>query len=132
MVDTVDTARFLMFGGQMPTLVSVQVPEDELESLQDLTHLTDTTMEDSIVAHPFDGLTMVQILLPITAGTVAILRTWISERQKARKEYRIFADGLDLSGYTASEAVRILESLQAPASTQEEDKDPKEPDDRKS
>lgn len=94
--------------------LSVQVPEGDLDDLASLVRKLGDSSIEPLFAHPFDGALLVQIVVPITALNVAILRTWILSRKEARKAMRVVADGVDISGYTAAEVSKILNSLVAP------------------
>jgi hypothetical protein len=54
---------------------------------------------------------MAQVLLPCTAAMIPVLTSWMNNRRRARSSYRIFADGIELTGSTAREARLILERL---------------------
>jgi hypothetical protein len=91
--------------------ISVQVPEDHSELLAQLGEKLNIDIHTNVVTRPFDGLAMTQILIPVSAAVVSVLKKWIDARQKSRDAYRIFYQGVDISGYTSAEAERIISKL---------------------
>lgn len=101
----------LVFSWRPAVHVSIQVPESDASDLVRLA--SELGFPDTVPSsvHPFDGSVLVQIAVPFSLATAAVLRTWISARQAARKSMHIMADGIDLTGYTATEAIRLIESM---------------------
>lgn len=104
--------------------VSVQVPEAEASSLTVLTEEAGMRNDDVVRrVHSFDGALTAQILIPLSGAVVAVLRTWMKARQESRSDYRIVADGIELSGYTAAEAEKVLRRLLGASDDAAEDGD---------
>jgi hypothetical protein len=91
--------------------ISVQVPVEDDEALATLASELGLTLGDPIRVRPFDGIIMIQMLVPVSTAAISILRKWIDARQKSRSSYRIFAKGIEMTGYTAAEAERVLRAL---------------------
>lgn len=91
--------------------ISVQVPAEDPEALTALASELGLTPDDLIAARPFDGLIMLQILVPVSTAAISVLRKWIDARERSRSSYRIFVQGVEITGYTAAEAERILLAL---------------------
>jgi hypothetical protein len=62
--------------------------------------------------HPFDGQVLLEIVLPITTGVLAVVRTWIRARYDQKKASFIKKDGekITISGYGPDKAIEILGS----------------------
>jgi hypothetical protein len=91
--------------------ISVQVSVEDDDALATLASELGLRLDDPIKVRPFDGIIMLQLLVPFSTAAVSILRKWIDARQKSRSSYRIFAKGIEMTGYTAAEAERVLRAL---------------------
>lgn len=92
------------------TYASVQVPVEDREALMELATDADLGDVEIMAAHPFDGSLMLQVLVPISTAAALVLRKWIDARQKTRQAYRVFVDGIELTGYTLDEVERLLQT----------------------
>lgn len=103
--------------------ISVQVPEDQAYLLDTLVDELDLgSRVENVVMRPFDGLTMVQVLIPVSTATVSVIRKWIDARQKARSSYRIFCRGMELTGFSAREAERFIVHLAETSRSEDDDR----------
>lgn len=94
----------------MSDVIVVQVPASERDELERLGQQVD---EDDIQElHPFDGETVVQLVMGLSTASLPFLRAWMRERIEARKGFEIIHDGTALRGYTAREADHVLARLQ--------------------
>jgi hypothetical protein len=93
------------------SIISVHVPSEEASVLSELLELAGLPPAPDVTTRPFDGQAMAQVLLPCAATIIPVLTRWIYNRRRARSSYRIFVDGIELTGYTAREARLILERL---------------------
>jgi hypothetical protein len=102
----------------MEHTIIVQVPSSDtadLSQLDETASLTET--------RPFDGESMVQILYVLGPGTLTTLITWIRARASSRKHFRIVVNGIEMNGYTANEAKRVVNQLTQLAEEPQQDVD---------
>lgn len=98
----------------MEITIAVRVPEDDVEALRVLR--MELGSEDEIVtAHPFDGETVVQLLVVLVGASYPYFRSWLKSRATSRKSYTVVHDGTELTGYTAGEVESILNRLESAA-----------------
>lgn len=94
------------------TTIAVRVPEDELEVLGDLIKSLGGNSVPA-VARPFDGETVVQATIVLSAALFPYFRMWSLNRVAARKTFSIVHNGTELRGFTAAEVERLLNVLSA-------------------
>lgn len=95
----------------MTLSVIVQLPASDASELRALVEEVDSGEEVEMV-HPFDGETVAQVLLAVSAASLPYFRIWARARVEARKGFTILHEGKELRGYTADEVERILKILQ--------------------
>jgi hypothetical protein len=95
----------------MTIAIMVQVTEDDTSDLQTLLETANST-SPLIEARPFDGESVVQVMLILTPATFAALKTWIRSRAEQRKAFKIAYNGIELSGYTPAEAEQLLNRIE--------------------
>jgi hypothetical protein len=98
----------------MERTIIVQVPPTDSA---DLAELGGTA--SAAEARPFDGESMVQILYVLGPGTLTTLIAWIQARASSRKHFRIVIDGIEMNGYSAREATRIVSEISKVAEERE-------------
>lgn len=96
--------------------MSIQVPPEDESALRELALALEVTDPDIVRAHPFDGAVMLHLLVPLTAGAVTVLKTWIRSRQERASHYKITCSGIEITGYSAEEAERFLSKFLAAGS----------------
>jgi shikimate kinase len=96
----------------MSPTMSLQVPVDEVESLEELLRTLQAPSETSRL-HPFDGETVVQAVVTLSGAAIPILRIWLRARVEARKSYRLVYDGTEYEGYDVKEIERLVQVLKA-------------------
>ena len=94
----------------MTERVIVRLPAGDAQDLNDLVQGLGSD-EDVEMVHPFDGATVVQVLVVLSATTLPFFRTWVKARLEARKGFVILRDGQELRGYTADEVEQIMRIL---------------------
>lgn len=90
--------------------VVIAVPEAEA---LELARLQDTLPQNTtpIQSKPFDGVTMLQILVPVTVASIPIIKTWVKARFEHRKTQAISFKGMKFTGYSATEVKELIELL---------------------
>jgi hypothetical protein len=104
--------------GAVAVNVSVQVPPEDRSALDDLLRSLDHSTEVTEV-HPFDGETMVQSVLAVTAVSTPVIRAWLRARVDQRKTFRVVYDGVEYTGYTADEVEALVQALSADANDEQ-------------
>jgi|ERR1700704_1063873 hypothetical protein len=97
----------------------IQCPEDDasdfqnlLSELQESRAVSADDKPEMVRVHPFDGQVLLEMVLPITAGVLAVVRTWIRARYEQKKAYFIMKDGdiITVAGYEPDKTIEILQS----------------------
>lgn len=96
--------------------IAIRVPEEDIEELRKLQKGVGST-DEIVVAHPFDGETVVQLVILLSSAGYPFFRSWLTYRATARKSYSVVHNGTELTGYTASEVETILKRLDGAAPT---------------
>lgn len=89
----------------------IAVPDNDaadLEALQQSLGLEQHALESKA----FDGITMLQILVPVTIATIPVLKTWINARYKHRRSQTVSLKGVKFSGYSPNEIKDLLALLE--------------------
>lgn len=94
--------------------IAVRVPEEDIEELRKLQKGVGST-DEIVVAHPFDGEAVVQLVILLSGAGYPFFRSWLTYRATARKSYSVVHNGTELTGYTASEVDSILKRLDGAA-----------------
>lgn len=82
--------------------------EAELTALSNALHDETTTLDSK----PFDGATVIQLLVPVTAASIPVLTTWIKARFEHRKNQSISYKGMKFTGYSPDEVEQLMELLE--------------------
>ena len=94
----------------MDEFVIVQVPEGDADDLAGLAAIA-AEDEDVQMIHPFDGDTVAQILVVLSATTLPFFKTWMSARLNARKSIEVVRKGTKIKGASADDVVNIMQAL---------------------
>jgi hypothetical protein len=97
----------------MPMMLAVGVPEQDRP---DLARLSDSLAQptfDPVELRPFDGQTVVQLVVSLGGGGAAlrVLEVWLRERAEVRKNFRVTVDGMEIVGADAETVERVLRAL---------------------
>jgi hypothetical protein len=96
--------------------ISVQVPPEDRSALDDLLARLGLSADAEITeVHPFDGETVVQSVVALTAVGTPALRAWLRARVDERKAFRVVYDGVEYTGYTSEEVEALVTALSADA-----------------
>ena len=98
-----------------PVMSSPAILQVPFEEQEDLLALADEVAEDVELVHPFDGETVAQLALLVSAVTLPFVRAWIKLRIESRKSFVVIHDGHEYRGYTPQEIEQILRMLAAAA-----------------
>ena len=91
----------------------ISAPPEEISELNELRDsLKDENSEVVGESKAFDGATVVQLVVPITIGTIAVVRTWIDRRFRFRGDQTITYKGIKIKGHSAKDALEILDKIQ--------------------
>jgi hypothetical protein len=96
----------------LPMLV-VSVPADDCPDLAELSAALGQPAFDPVELRPFDGQTLVQLVVSLGGGGAAIrvLEVWLRERAKIRKNSWVRTeDGIVISGADVKGIERILKA----------------------
>lgn len=93
----------------MPALVSV--PLSDRSDLDDLRSKIDGS-QGPVESRPFDGAVAVQILVPLTATSITLLRLWLKERYGLKKAQKVTIDGMTFEAHSAEDIAHILEAME--------------------
>lgn len=91
--------------------VLIAVPTEnaaELTELQELLAMPEVTIESK----PFDGVTIAQVLIPVTVLSVPVLTTWIRSRFEHRRSQSVSFRGMKFTGYSPDEIEQLVELLE--------------------
>lgn len=91
--------------------VAVRVPASDLNDLREMIAAQGDTHGEIQTARPFDGETVVQVVVLLTGAGYPVFRTWLKSRTDSRKTYSIIHNGTELRGYTPKEAERVINAL---------------------
>ncbi|WP_146081670.1 hypothetical protein [Clavibacter michiganensis] len=91
--------------------VLISVPA---EDAKDLAHLQEMLSEPGqlIESKPFDGVLMLQILVPVTLASVPVLKLWIKSRFELRQTQSVSINGMNFTGYSPKEIEQIAKILE--------------------
>ena len=89
----------------------VQVPVADQEDLRQLVE-SSASGERVIESRPFDGETVVQVLLVLSPAIYPFFRTWITSRSERAKNTYVSIDGMRFKGFTAREVTRITGEIE--------------------
>jgi hypothetical protein len=103
----------------MPITAVVSVPLSDLKELNDLASATNSAA--TVESRALDGATTVQLVIPVTVGTVALLRTWLLSRLERHKTSSVSWRGNVFVGYTPEEIGEIVQSLDADRDQENDD-----------
>jgi hypothetical protein len=91
--------------------VIIQVPAADRADLDALASRLEAKPGDLLESQAFDGATMLTLLVSVSAGTAAVLRTWLLARASARKSTKATIDGKHFEGYSKNEVLAIMEAV---------------------
>lgn len=97
----------------MPTTLIVGLPADETPDLAELSAALGQPTFDPVEVRPFDGQTLVELVVTLGGGGAALraLEVWLRERAATRRVLRVTIDGKEFVGYDAKTVERILKAL---------------------
>jgi hypothetical protein len=96
----------------METAIAICVPRQDASDLAELLQATGGDPTDLQTTRPFDGEGVVQSLVVISLATFPYFKSWMTQRAAARKSFSIIHEGIELRGYSAHEAAKVIETLQ--------------------
>lgn len=91
--------------------VVIQVPATDRKDLNKLITQLAHEPGDVLESRAFDGATVLTLLVSVSAGTAAVLRTWLMARATTRKSTKATIDGKHFEGYTKDEVLAIMEAI---------------------
>lgn len=85
------------------------------EDASDLSELQKSLIQPgtAIESKPFDGITMLQVLVPLTAASIPVLTTWIKSRFELRRTQTVSFKGMKFTGYSPDEIEQLKKLLEA-------------------
>jgi hypothetical protein len=89
--------------------VMISVPVVDALDLEELTSIQGTRTLES---KPFDGVVVSQILVPITAVSVPLIKVWIAQRFDHKKAQSFTVRGMKFNAYSAKEIERLVQVLE--------------------
>lgn len=93
----------------MPNVI-VAVPMIDQTELAEL--ISDVPGASDIVeSRPFDGIVLVQTLIPLTLVSLPLVKAWITHRFEHKKAQTVVLDGMRFEGMSADEVKTLLETL---------------------
>lgn len=96
---------------RMDLLIAVRLPESDRHDLETLLISGGWDSNSIATSRPFDGESVVQAIVALSATSYPFFRTWLTTRASTRKSFAFVHNGTELKGYTPSEAAKILEIL---------------------
>jgi hypothetical protein len=94
--------------------VIIQVPAADRPDLEALASRLGAGPGDLLGSQAFDGASVLTLLVSISAGTAAVLRTWLLARANVRKSTKAIIEGKHFEGYTKDEVLAIMKALRQP------------------
>jgi hypothetical protein len=95
--------------GMAESTLLVCLPANDRQALIDLERLIpQAILSDS---RGIDGAALVQVLVPVSAGALAVLRSWIMARATTRQNIELVVNGHRFRGLSADELERLLRQL---------------------
>lgn len=91
--------------------IAVRVPESDRHDLEALLKAGEWDSDSIATSRPFDGASVMQAIVLLTTTGYPFFRTWLMSRAEMRKTFSIVHNGIELKGYTPSDAAKILETL---------------------
>ena len=97
----------------MPTMLAVGVPADDRPDLAELSATLGQPAFEPVELRPFDGQTMVQLVVSLGGGGAAmrVLEVWLRERAEVRKNFRVTVDGMEIVGADVETVERVIRAL---------------------
>jgi hypothetical protein len=89
----------------------IQVPTTDRKELDKLITRLEHEPGDVLESRAFDGATVLTLLVSVSAGTAAVLRTWLITRATTRKSTKVTIDGKHFEGYTKNEVLAIMAAI---------------------
>jgi hypothetical protein len=89
----------------------LQVPVADQIDLRQLTEGI-ASRSEIVESRPFDGETVVQALVVLSASTYPYFKSWMASRREKSKHTYVSIDGMRLRGFTAQEVVRISREIE--------------------
>lgn len=93
----------------MPHII-VGVPVDDQTELAELISAAPGA-SDPVQSRPFDGVVLVQTLVPLTLISLPTVKAWITHRFEHKKAQTVVLDGMRFEGMSAKEVKTLLETL---------------------
>lgn len=97
----------------------IAVPPADAADLQELKESLPTT-GTTIESKPFDGIEMLQVIVPVTATAIPVLTTWIKARFEHRRSQGVSLKGMKFTGYSPNEIEELTKLLKEEADTGDE------------
>ena len=94
--------------------VIIQVPATDRPDLEALASRLGAGPGDLLGSQAFDGASVLTLLVSMSAGTAAVLRTWLLARANVRKSTKAIIEGKHFEGYTKDEVLAIMNALRQP------------------
>ena len=88
----------------------VQLPVDDARDLEELAQLIDCPQSVG-TSRPFDGEVVAQVLVLLGGATFPFFRMWIQGRTETRQNFKVIVNGIEFSGYTATEVTAMLDHV---------------------
>jgi hypothetical protein len=97
----------------VPIDVIVSIDRDDSDAEADLKGLAEVMGADEppVEELPLDAAQVVSLLVEISTATWPFFQSWVDARVKARREFKVVLDGVELTGYTAREAQQLLQTV---------------------
>ena len=89
----------------------IQVPTTDRKDLDKLITQLGCELGDVLESRAFDGATLLTLLVSVSAGTAAVLRTWLMARATTRRSTKVTIDGKHFEGYTKDEVLAIMGAI---------------------
>lgn len=93
--------------------IAIRVPQADRHDLEALLRSQGEDVESISVSRPFDGESVVQAVVILSGVSYPFFRTWLNSRAASRKSFSIVRNGTEISGYTSTEAAKIIKELDA-------------------
>lgn len=90
--------------------IIVAVPVDDQAELAELVSSVAGASE-TVESRPFDGVVLVQTLVPLTIASLPLLKAWIVNRFEHKKAQTVVLDGMRFEGMSANDVKTLLETL---------------------
>lgn len=93
--------------------VTIQVPATDRKDLEALARDLDCRPDDILGSQAFDGVTLLTLLVSVSAGTATVLRTWLTTRAAMRKSSKLILNGKHFEGYTKDEVLAMIAAVES-------------------